>query len=163
MYLFAARGDIWVWLCSAFDRGTTCPDCQCLTIVFLLWSTVNIGERRGLEALQILFAKINQLDVARFGKVGSETWLVSWAQDDSQSHRICTVALLIKVWGGRGSLVGGVEEILGAQTKQIRRRYWREGGSIFQPTPQLPHEKVIYDCLTCPTSICKSQGSAECS
>ena len=60
--------------------------------------------------------------------------------------------------GGRGSLVGGVEEILGAQTKQIRRRYWREGGSIFQPTPQLPHEKVIYDCPTCPPSICKSQG-----
>ena len=75
-----------------------------------------------------------------------------------------TAALLRGVWGGRGSLVGGVEEILGAQTKQIRRRYWREGGSIFQPTPQLPYEKVIYDSITCPPSICKSQqGSAECS
>ena len=66
-YCGEGMGGCKFWLCSAFDRGTTCPDCQCLTIVFLLRSTVNIGEGRGLEALQILFAKISHKNLARFG------------------------------------------------------------------------------------------------
>ena len=107
--------------------------------------------------MQILFAKISQQDVARFGN--------KWVRDPDWPHElkmtpnltVHTAALLRGVWGGRGSLVGGVEEILGAQTKQIRRRYWREGGSIFQPTPQLPHEKGFYDCLTCPHHLLASR------
>ena len=156
MYLFAARGDMWVWLCSAFDRGTTCPDIQCLTIVLFFFGIEWTLEREEDSKLYryCLPKSTNLQDLEK------------WVQKPDWSHElkmtpnltVHTEALL----RGRGSLVGE-KEILGAHTKQIRRRYWREGGSIFQPTPQLPHEKDNCNCLTCPPSICKSQGSAECS